>query len=66
MSKRYDFIFIYAGRVLGMLLMLIGIALTYNTYVDPSAARLGAYYFMSLGIFLILLGLLTLVVKIEQ
>lgn len=65
MSKRYDFILIYAERVLGALLILIGAALAYNTYVDPSAAGLGANYFMSLGVFLIFLGLLVLVVKIR-
>jgi len=65
MSKRYDFIPIYAERVLGVLLILIGAALTYNTYIDPSAAGLGANYFMSLGVFLILLGLLILAVKIK-
>jgi len=65
MSKRYDFILIYAERVLGALLMLIGVALAYNTYVDPSAVGLGANYFISLGVFLIFLGLLILVVKIR-
>ena len=65
MSKRYDFIPIYAERVLGVLLILIGAALTYNTYIDPSAAGLGASYFVSLGVFLIFLGLLLLVVKIR-
>ena len=65
MSKRYDFIPIYAERVLGVLLILIGAALTYNTYIDPSAAGLGANYFMSLGVFLILLGLLILTVKMK-
>jgi len=65
MSKRYDFIPIYAERVLGVLLILIGAALTYNTYIDPSAAGLGANYFMSLGVFLIFLGLLILAVKIK-
>ncbi|MCD6088181.1 hypothetical protein J7K07_00460 [Candidatus Bathyarchaeota archaeon] len=65
MSKRYDFIPIYAERVLGVLLILIGAALTYNTYIDPSVAGLGANYFMSLGVFLIFLGLLILAVKIK-
>lgn len=65
MSEKYDFILTYTERIIGILIALIGIALTYNTYTNQSAAGWGADYFMAIGIFLIFLGLLMLIVKIK-
>ncbi len=63
MSKEYDFILVYAERIIGIILTLIGVALTYNTYTNQSAAGWAAGYFTAIGIFLILLGLALLIVK---
>jgi len=65
MSKEYDFILVYAERILGIIIALIGAALVYNTYNNPSAAGWGAGYFTVIGIFLLFLGLLMLIVKIK-
>ena len=63
MSEKYDFIFTYAERVLGIIIALIGGALAYNTYTNRSAAGWAAGYFEVIGIFLVLLGLLMLIAK---
>ena len=63
MSEKYDFIFTYAERVLGIIIALIGGALAYNTYTNRSAAGWAAGYFEAIGIFLVLLGLLMLIAK---
>jgi len=66
MSERYDFILVYAEKIIGIILALIGIALTYNTYNNQSAAGWAAGYFTAIGVFLILLGLLMMIVKTKQ
>jgi len=63
MSERYKFILTYAEKVIGILLALIGIALTYNTYTNQTAVRWGFGYFIALGIFLILIGSIMLIIK---
>jgi len=63
MSEKYEFILTYAEKIIGLLLALIGIALTYNTYTNQTAAGWGSSYFITIGIFLILLGSLMLIVK---
>ena len=65
MSREYRFILIYAERFIGLLLMLIGIALAYNTYTNWTAAGWGAEYFMAIGVALTLLGILMLIVKLK-
>jgi len=63
MSEKYDFILVYAERIIGIIMALIGVALTYNTYTNQSAAGWATGYFTAIGIFLILLGLTMLLVK---
>jgi len=63
MSERYDFILVYAEKIIGIILALIGVALTYNTYSNQSAAGWAAGYFIPIGVFLIFLGLAMLLVK---
>jgi len=63
MSEKYDFILVYAEKIIGIILALIGGALTYNTYTNQSAAGWGAGYFTAIGVFLVFLGLLMLIVK---
>ena len=65
MSERYNFILVYVERILGIIITLIGIALTYNTYTNQLSAGWGAGYFTAIGIFLIFLGVLMLIVKIK-
>jgi len=63
MSRKNNFIVVYAERILGIIIALIGVALTYNTYNNPQAAGWAYGYFTGIGIFLILLGLTMLIVK---
>jgi len=63
MSEKYDYILVYAERVLGIIIALIGAALTYNTYNNPQAAGWAYGYFTAIGIFLIFLGLTMLIAK---
>jgi len=63
MSEKYDFIPIYAERILGIIIALIGAALTYNTYNSQQAAGWAYGYFVAIGIFLIIVGLTMLIVK---
>ena len=65
MSREYRFILIYAERFIGLLLMLIGIVLAYNTYTNWAAAGWGAEYFMAIGVALTLFGILMLIVKLK-
>jgi len=65
MSEGYEFILTYAERIIGVILVLIGVALTYNTYNNQSAAGWAAGYFTVIGIILVFLGLLTLIVKLK-
>jgi len=63
MSEKYDFILVYAERIIGIIIALIGVALTYNTYSNPSAAGWAYGYFAAIGVFLTLLGLTMTFVK---
>ncbi|MCD6325632.1 hypothetical protein CW704_00425 [Candidatus Bathyarchaeota archaeon] len=65
MSEKYEFILTYAERIIGILIALIGVSLTYNTYYNQSAAGWGAEYFIAIGVFLTFLGLLMLIVKLK-
>jgi xanthine/uracil/vitamin C permease (AzgA family) len=63
MSERYDFILVYVERFIGVILTLIGIALTYNTYTNQSAAGWAYGYFTAIGVILTILGLAMTLVK---
>ncbi|RLI38915.1 hypothetical protein DRO64_11300 [Candidatus Bathyarchaeota archaeon] len=65
MSREYRFILTYAERFIGLLFMLIGIILTYNTYSNWTAAGWGAEYFMAIGVALTIVGILMLIVKLK-
>jgi len=65
MSREYRFILTYAERFIGLLFMLIGIILAYNTYSNCAAAGWGAEYFMAIGVALTIVGILMLIVKLK-
>jgi len=63
MSEKYDFILVYIEKILGIIIALIGAALTYNTYNNPQAAGWAYGYFIAIGIFLVFSGLLMTIAK---
>jgi len=52
-----------AEKILGLLLAIIGVALTYYTYNNHSAAGMATSYFIAAGIILTVLGIIMLVAK---
>ena len=52
-----------AEKILGLLLVIIGVALTYYTYSNQSAAGMATSYFIAAGIILTILGITMLVAK---
>lgn len=52
-------------KIVGFIVMIAGIIIFYNTYSNINAAGLGVYYFMAMGIALIILGLVFLIARIR-
>jgi hypothetical protein len=52
-------------KIVGFIIMIAGIIIFYNTYSNIKAAGLGVYYFMAMGIALIILGLVFFIARIR-
>lgn len=52
-----------AEKILGIIILIIGILLSYNTYTNIEAARLGANIFFATGIALVILGLILIIAR---
>ncbi|HIE15145.1 TPA: hypothetical protein EYP70_07725 [Candidatus Bathyarchaeota archaeon] len=50
-------------KIVGILIMLIGSILTYQTYINQEAAGLAAWFFMVLGVSIFISGLILLIAK---
>jgi len=52
-----------AEKIMGIIIMLVGILLSYYTYTNIDAARLGANFFLATGIALTILGLILVIAR---
>jgi len=50
-------------KIIGFVILIVGIILFYNTYSNIKAAGLGAYFFIATGIALTILGLIFLIAR---
>jgi len=52
-------------KMVGFIILIAGAIVFYNTYSNIRAAGLGAYYFIALGIALIITGLVFIVARMR-
>jgi len=52
-----------AEKIIGVIIIIIGILMTYNTYGNIDAAGLGGGVFLATGIVLVILGVLLVTTK---
>ena len=65
MSKETPISLTFVERIFGIIMALIGLILTYNTYVNLDAAGLAANFSIVAGISLIIFGLILLLAQTE-
>ena len=63
MSNRKTFGVAFAEKIIGIILVVVGAALTYYTYVSTEAAGMSANFFSAAGVILIILGALLVIVE---
>jgi len=63
LSKETSFGLKAAEKIFGVIIMIIGIITTYNTYNNMNAAELSANIFIAVGIVLIIIGLILITIK---
>lgn len=52
-------------KIVGFIIMIAGAIVFYNTYSNIKAAGLGSYYFIAMGIALIITGLVFIIARIR-
>jgi len=52
-------------KIVGFIILIAGTIVFYNTYANTKAAGLGYYYFIALGVALIITGLVFMVARIR-
>jgi hypothetical protein len=65
MSKSMMFGISFIEKILGLILLIIGIILTYYTFTNKIVAGLAVPYFISAGILIMITGIILLIVKAE-
>lgn len=66
MSKEKLSGLVVAEKIFGVIIIIIGILMTYNTYNEMKAAGLGAAVFLVTGFGLIVLGLILATAKARE
>ncbi|MFQ6095237.1 MAG: hypothetical protein ACE5NN_03750 [Candidatus Bathyarchaeia archaeon] len=50
-------------KMIGFVIMIVGVIVFYNTYSNIKAAGLASYFFIGIGIALMILGLILLITR---
>jgi len=63
MSRRVALILTVAEKIIGLIMVLMGVALTYYTYTNLSAAGISTFFFIGSGLILVVVGLILIIAK---
>ncbi len=65
MSKEVPTVLVFAEKISGIIIAIIGLLLINFTYTSMNAAGITALFFIAVGVLLIVLGFILLIVKME-
>ena len=63
MSRKQLSWIVVLEKIIGFIIMIVGVIVFYNTYSNIKAAGLGAYFFIGTGIALMIIGLIFLIAR---
>lgn len=63
MSERTPSKLVFVEKILGIIILIIGVLLSYNTFTNFQAAGLGANLFLAIGIALTTVGLILVIAR---